>query len=375
MIRARRILYSTLLVLGGLTVGLYLAEAAFRYLVLVPLVPETDAQFRRQVSDRWPRPIGPSKPPGTVRILGLADSFGVAGGVDNYHFQLEAILRERRYDVEVVNFSIPGASLGHELKLLRRFAARYEPDIVLQAFFVGNDFGIETDDLWRYKGIDVVRQPGLSSWLPDKLTLTQWMARSRKATTDRRQAKRESEAEFGEGSFSRRAFLEIERIRLGACRRPRSDGPAWPGTTAVLDGLTKSISELPAFHVLLVHPDQYQVESSLAAEIFEVYDLDPDDYDLDQPQKYLHAYARSRGLELLDLTPALRQRGRNGGLFLPRDTHYNKAGNQLAAEVIADALEPLVASFTVVPDAAGRSEPDVKHSMEPASGLEPAKAR
>jgi hypothetical protein len=344
MIRAKRILFSTVLALGGLTVGVYLAEAAFRYLVLVPLVPRTDAQFRRQVSDHWPRPIDFSKPPGTVRVLGLADSFGVAGGADNYHFRLEAILRERHHDVEVVNFSIPGCSLGHELELLRRFAARYQPDIVLQAFFVGNDFGFETDDLLRYKGIDVVRQPGISSWLPDNLTLAQWLVRSRHAAGDRRQAKRDSEAGLGEGSFSRAAFLEIERIRLGACRRPRSDGPAWPGTTAVLDGLVQTIRELPAHHVLMVHPDQYQVEPSLAAEIFEVYDLDPDEYDLDQPQKYLHAYARSRGLALLDLTPAFRQRGRDGGLFLSRDTHYNEAGNRLAAEVIADALEPMVAS-------------------------------
>jgi hypothetical protein len=351
MIRAKRVLFSAILVLAGLCAGVLLAEAAFRFFALVPLVPQNDAQFRRMISDRWPRPVQPAKPPGTVRILGLADSFGMAGGKNNYHYRLEAILRERGYDVEVVNFSVPGYSLAHELELLRRFAGRYQPDIVLHAFFIGNDFGFDSDRLLRYRGIDVVLKPGIASWLPHNLTLAQWLAKSRRASRDRRQVKKDSEAGLGEGSFSREAFLEIERLRLGACRRPRTRGPAWPGTTAMLDGMNRAVGELQARHVLLVHPDQYQVELALLAELFQVYQLDIDDYDLDLPQRFLHAFAESRDITVIDLTPWFRRHGQDGGLFLNRDTHYNDAGNRLAADVIADALEPVVARLGGAPKA------------------------
>jgi len=335
MTRGKNILFGIAASMMGVAIGLYAAEVVFRFALLVPAIPESDAQFRKVVSDGWPRPVTPTKDPGTIRILGLADSFGVAGGDRNYHYRLEKLLRERGYSVEVVNLSVPDYSIEHELELLQRFGARYEPDIVLHAFFVGNDFALGEPESLNYRGIDVETMAGASAWLPHNLAVVRWLPRWRRAISEQRHR--------DEGSFSHDTFLEIERVRIGACRRPRTEGPAWLGTTAVLDALGRTIGELHALHVIVVHPDQLQVEPALAAEIVSTFELDPEAYDLMLPQKFLHSYAASRKVPLIDLTPAFRERGREGGLFLPRDTHYNDAGNELAAEVIADALEPLLA--------------------------------
>lgn len=327
----------------GLAVGLYVVELIFRYELLVPSIPESEAQFRKLVSDGWPRPVRQPKEPGTIRILGLADSFGVAGGVHNFHYRLERLLRERGHRVEVVNLSVPAYSIDQELELLRRFGARYEPDIVIHSFFVGNDFGLGAPASLRYRGIDIERMPGARSWLPQELTVVRWIPRWMKARSERRKRDEDVARGLGEGSFSRDTFLRIERVRFGACRKPRTDGPAWLAVTTVLDALGHEVDAMGAVRVTVVHPDQFQVEPALASEIVRTFELDPAAYDLTLPQRFLHAYAASRGVALVDLTPVFRREGGEGGLYLSRDTHYNDAGNRLAAEILADALEPYLA--------------------------------
>ena len=166
MNRAKTVSFAIAAATLGIAIGLYAAEAVFRFGLLVPSIPETDAHFRKLVRDGWPRPVDEAKEPGTIRILGLADSFGVSGEERNFHYLLEELLRERGHPVEIVNFSVPAYSIEHELELLRRFGARYEPDIVLHSFFVGNDFGLGEPASLRYRGIDVERVPGARSWLP-----------------------------------------------------------------------------------------------------------------------------------------------------------------------------------------------------------------
>ena len=345
MTRSRKTAFAALALVIGTTAAIYTAEVVFRQALLVPLVPESDSDFRKIVAEQWPKPVARSKRPGTVRILGLADSFGVAGGASNYHYRLEEILRERGYDVEVVNLSVPAYSLEHELALLKRFGARYEPDLVLHGFFVGNDFGLGEPPSLRYRGLDIKMMDGPASWLPHNLALARWLPKWSRVRAEQRRQAADREQGLGEGSFSRATFLDIERVRFGACRLPKSDGPAWLGTTAVLDGLRQAVRELNAGHLLVVHPDQFQVEPTLAQEIVNTFGLDQREYDLDLPQKFLHAYAFSRGVPLVDLTPAFRERGSAGGLYIPRDSHYNQAGNDLAAETLADALEPVVAKI------------------------------
>ena len=48
----------------------------------------------------------------------------------------------------------------------------------------------------------------------------------------------------------------------------------------------------------------------------------------------LSAYCRRNGVSYLDLLEVFRQQGAGGGLYLPRNTHYNQAGNERAAETI-----------------------------------------
>ena len=87
-----------------------------------------------------------AKPPGTVRIAVLGDSFTEARQVDleaTFCEVLERELRERGppgdRTIEVLNFGISGYGTTQQLLTLQRRVWAYEPDVVLLAFYTGND--------------------------------------------------------------------------------------------------------------------------------------------------------------------------------------------------------------------------------------------
>ena len=87
-----------------------------------------------------------SKPPHTLRIAVLGDSFTEAFQVnqeENFCAILEKNLKgcanlEGR-QVEVINFGHSGFGTAQELLALRHWVWKYSPDVVLLAFFTGND--------------------------------------------------------------------------------------------------------------------------------------------------------------------------------------------------------------------------------------------
>jgi len=87
-----------------------------------------------------------AKPSGTVRIAVLGDSFAEAAQVPleatfwaHLERELNACYAFGQRRVEVLNFGVSGYGTAQELLTLRHRAWSYSPDIVLLAFFPGND--------------------------------------------------------------------------------------------------------------------------------------------------------------------------------------------------------------------------------------------
>jgi hypothetical protein len=86
------------------------------------------------------------KPPGTVRIAVLGDSYAEAVQVPLEATFWSVLGRELERQqtfgavrVEVLNFGVSGYGTGQELQMLRHYVWPYEPDIILLAFLAGND--------------------------------------------------------------------------------------------------------------------------------------------------------------------------------------------------------------------------------------------
>jgi hypothetical protein len=154
-----------LICLFGVFVGLLLAEIILEGLGAVPSFQTYSAsrgwrlrsgatgwQSREGVAHvainadgrRGPR-VAPAKPPGTLRIAVLGDSFVEAIHVPYEDSVCAVLTRElaRRCPggarVEVLNFGVSGYSTAQELLTLREEVWRYAPDVVVLAVFTGND--------------------------------------------------------------------------------------------------------------------------------------------------------------------------------------------------------------------------------------------
>lgn len=156
-----------LLVGAGVLVGLLLSELTLRAVgfsepsLYVPderrghaLLPgargwwrsEGEAYVRINSRGLRDREHDVQKPAGTLRVAVLGDSFAEAFQVPierTYWHLLEAELNARRCfgekRVEVINFGVGGYGTGQQLLTLRSEVWPYDPDIVLLAFFIGND--------------------------------------------------------------------------------------------------------------------------------------------------------------------------------------------------------------------------------------------
>lgn len=86
---------------------------------------------------------GYEKAPGAYRLLVLGDSFAEAVQVpisDNFSRRLADCLNERyQRPIEVINSGVSYYSSAEELYFLQHEGQRYQPDLVLVAFYVGND--------------------------------------------------------------------------------------------------------------------------------------------------------------------------------------------------------------------------------------------
>ena len=87
------------------------------------------------------------KPAGTLRIAVLGDSYVEAMNVPLektfpavLERELSSCVALGHRQVEVINFGVSGYGTAQELLTLREHAWKYDPDIILLAFYTGNDF-------------------------------------------------------------------------------------------------------------------------------------------------------------------------------------------------------------------------------------------
>jgi len=164
---------------------LFLAEGFLRLFYPQPLIPRyvTNAPYGIRMNspnvDIWhstpdyrvnirtntkgiraDREIQYAKLPGKKRIVVLGDSYTMGYGVnkeDLYLTILEKKLNDEGYTAEVINLGVSGFSNAEELITLENEGMRYEPDLVVLAFYqndlkenvYSNLFGVEDGELTR----------------------------------------------------------------------------------------------------------------------------------------------------------------------------------------------------------------------------------
>jgi hypothetical protein len=368
---------------------------------------DPDMGYRARAYTRWgdsitnefgfnDRDYPHEKKSGTYRILILGDSFNWAGGLEGNY----ASILERKFEaefgdqhVEIINAGYAASHTGEQLIALKKFGLQYNPDLVVLGFFVGNDFldalpwrrrinvggsqvdiDIRTDIEITFLGqLLVPLQSRLYLFLRDEWAAYQYRQIRGQAEGQQNaqpvanpvdllddppvegmpsQSPSPDNFSYTEDNISEYyLFLEGYRIQIAN----------WVLATSVaadefkvredfafsnLLALRHLLQEKNIEFMVVAYPDNFQIEESLRQVVFKHYKLNPDQFQLDRPQSLLWKFCQEHQIEFYDMLPtfqAAQQQGQR--LYLVNDSHWNDAGNQLAAQYLFETLMPKAQAF------------------------------
>ena len=313
-----------------------------------------------------------AKPENTIRIAVLGDSYAEARSValeDTFWSVMERRLGSCAamdgQAVEVINFGVTDYGTAQELITLRRHVWRYDPDLVLLAFFADNDVRNNSSVLERKKYrpffdlvdgelvldrsfLDSRPYRMLSSWhgrlmlfLSDYLVSLQvaregfvrWFLKKKRpsGTKEAVAADRGAGAEPGlEGKIYAEPADEAWRA-------------AWEVTEVLVSTIAREVRDRGAKFLMVTlstglqtNPDP-QIRRA-QAEAFGVEDLW-------YPDRRLAALAEQQGFEVLSLARPLQRYAEQNSVFLhgfantePGTGHWNEEGHRVAGELIAKRI-------------------------------------
>ena len=272
--------------------------------------------------------FGP-KQTGTFRIAALGDSFafGVVPYGSNYLTLLEEGLRRQGRDVEVLNMGIPSIGPVAYPDFFIDEALSLEPDMVLLSFFVGNDF-YETRRRRKYYTYSAV----LMSVRYVFLRATKYEGIVFNDT-----------GEYCDTcpTFTPEAYLEIEKKRSTIYWVNDSPLDSFADEAmSYLTGIRDICRDKDISFLVTLILDELQVNDQLRRSVMEqlVPPVQESDWDTTKPNRALVARLAEARIPYKDLLADLQQAARGEPVYRPRDSHWNLAGNRVAARV----LEPWV---------------------------------
>jgi hypothetical protein len=91
---------------------------------------------------------------------------------------------------------------------------------------------------------------------------------------------------------------------------------------------------------VVIAPDEIQISKKLQGEVIKNYypKLNRNQWDITQPNKLLMDKLNKLGVKYVNLYPYFLEKS-GERLYIPRNTHWDIAGNQLAANIIQTHME------------------------------------
>ncbi len=305
------------------------------------------------------------KDPGTYRVLALGDSFtfGSGGVPHRQHWPtlLEEGLSKRRSErVEVLRLGVGGTGTEFQLRLWQIEGALLDADAVVVAFFVGNDFFEAQGKLaqeFPRSAADRVAAASLGFRLLRNLVRARLDTEAGGVGDLTAPSRNDRRGGYEIPGYAERfdpdkpllttdAQLRIESKLMDLTARAfeRQFLALFRRVARTLEGFHAEVTETGAEFTVLIIPDVYQVDDTLRDAVLRAKGRPLEAYDLDRPQRTLVEFLTARGIDHVDVLPAFRLRGRSMRLYRPRDTHWNPAGNQLAARLLLEQWDAGAAS-------------------------------
>lgn len=280
----------------------------------------------------------PPKKKQTFRIVALGDSFafGAVPHKNNYLTLLGDNLRNKGYNVEILNMGIPKTGPQDYADLLKEEGLTLKPDLVLVSLFMGNDFLIMSAD-------DKSKSLRTQSYL---LSLLYYIFSIRPYIDEGAKYWGGGTYDDTAPAFEKNRFLELEHgqalVFRYAAERTQNQlfDDAFSKLKSPLEELIRISNDAKVKITFVIMPDKIQIESSFAKEVEQKFGERGNKYDFSHPDTALMEWFGAKGTPSLDLSQMFRKtfEETHKQLYKPNDIHWNIAGNELAAEKIEKFL-------------------------------------
>jgi hypothetical protein len=293
------------------------------------------------------------KPPGVSRVIVLGDSFIAAIQVP-IEQTIPSLLENKLNSVgqkkfEVFNFGIGGIGTSHEYLISKHYGLKYKPDLVILAFFAGND-------IWE----DQVK------FLQPQLSCHYFFVFNGSGELEQRsftESELEPSTPFAlvlKSFFPRSFSFFMEKIRnnrelysflidrgVVAERSLPSDvygieySPEWKEAWNITEALILKIKEESEMNgakfVLVSIAQREQVSSDYWQKFLDTYHGMK--LDFEKPDRMLEDFSKRNNVTYLHLLPHFQKYVNETGEWpYYQDGHWNDRGNELAADLIYQKL-------------------------------------
>jgi len=292
------------------------------------------------------------------RIVLLGDSFAVGVVPYELHFirLLEKYLNDNEMlnhikNFQVVNLGLACVGTGMELELLRLEGVKYQPDLVILGFFIGNDF---IDPIYTSKLFDKKKERledlRIISLIKNlyiiKTSLPNYGSQKIKPSHDKLYGFYTGEGLQGynpfKPTFELEDYLEIEAGRLGVYQQGSSAYENLAQIKREIISMERLVEENNGEFLVLIIPDELQVNPSLLKQTLEYRGISKEEVDLGLPGRVLKDFFAENNIDYVDLLSYFETNNQSRVLYQPNDSHFNSTGNKEVAEILYSHIAPQV---------------------------------
>ncbi len=303
------------------------------------------------------------KPEGVYRILVVGDSFVQGHGVEAHevfsHVLEETLQPPAGFDrVEVIQSGVSGWGPPEEMAWIEHRGLAFQPDMILLAFYTGNDFIDATlhNQHWIHRGMrlmewDEARMSPLWEariWMRKNVFL--W---SMTLDTLRSLGKK------------RKLDLSVDDERL--VRTALGDEvDSWENhIKPFFDRLRELGETCTAETGVIILPTWIEADTAHQAYVLDLYGIRQSEVDLSIYAQVVQSAAEKAGISYHDATPPLRKMGGEGKtIILPTDAHYNAEAHHAVGEWLAKDLRHRSNTLTATQGDASPSNASTEHLLQ-----------
>lgn len=284
-----------------------------------------------------------------LRIAVLGDSFVAANQVDfedNFHQLLQQSLNDTGLsNAEVLNYGVSGYSTAQSYKVYQDYAAKYSPDVVVYALFMGNDIGDNTPQLSRkgriFYSLDHAGSLGSEPQLAEDIYGQGLLSHSMLYRFVQRRWERIKRKTI---YYSGGREL-MHRYNVFLQQPPEPWLLAWQVTEQLLVNFKRRVELDGARFVLMLIPDAIQVYPEYWNEAMNNHvQALAGAKDPLAPLNRARQIATQHGMHLLDLHPVLvSDFAQTGQYRYFGRAHFNEGGHRLVSRELKNAIEGVLA--------------------------------